>query len=126
MCGSSAFASQSRCKDVRCSLVHKQEVGWHGNAFAAPREVRVDDVLEGLLWDVPQLSRRVPPVWELHGTHSRPYVNSHIKICNVCMGQYGLRSWFLWTFGWLSLPNAPSSHGISRAGLYVSPPDQGL
>ena len=57
-------------QDLRGSLVHEQEIGWQGNALAALREVRVDDLLEGLFRNVPQLSRRVPPVWELHIMHS--------------------------------------------------------
>lgn len=53
-------------QDLRGSLVHEQKVGWQGNALAALREVRVDDLLKCLLRNFPQLSRRVPPVWELH------------------------------------------------------------
>ncbi len=78
---------QEWCKDSHCSLIHEQEIGWHGDTLAASREVGVDDVLECFLRDISQLSRRVPPVWELHTTHSRPRLQPCYMHCNVCMGQ---------------------------------------
>ena len=67
-------------QDLRGSLVHEQEIGWQGNALAALREVRVDHLLECLFRNVPQLSRRVPPVWELHIMHSYLHLNRTIYI----------------------------------------------
>ena len=47
------------------SLVHEHQIGRHGDAFAALREVYIDDMFKSLLGNVSQLSRCVPSVWKL-------------------------------------------------------------